>query len=362
MQPKPADENTTSESAAQEPGEEAYCTYFDKNYLSRGLALYHSLQRHSPKFRLFVLCLDDETHQILTRQAYPHVTVVARAELEKHDPELLATRPQRSRVEYYFTTTPCWLRFIFDRFPEVQRLTYVDADLYFFASPAPLFEEMADASIAIVEHRFLPRWREHEANGRFNVGWLSFRRDEQGLGCVDWWRERCIEWCFDRVEGERYADQKYLDQWPRLFPRLRVMQHKGVNVAPWNLGNWPVLNTPGGITVGDQPLICFHFHQLKQVLGPVYSTGLAAWKVPLDGNLRRILFRPYVRELLHQEASLRRARIRLGHTRSVRGLEQSRRRALLQACMRPYRIAKLLLSGTCVAVIASEPRAQAGGS
>ena len=36
-----------------------YCTYFDHNYLSRGLALYHSLQRHAPGARLWVLCLSE---------------------------------------------------------------------------------------------------------------------------------------------------------------------------------------------------------------------------------------------------------------------------------------------------------------
>ena len=42
-----------------------YCTYFDHNYLSRGLALYHSLQRHAPGARLWVLCLSEACHRIL---------------------------------------------------------------------------------------------------------------------------------------------------------------------------------------------------------------------------------------------------------------------------------------------------------
>ena len=44
-----------------------YCTYFDHNYLSRGLALYHSLQRHAPGARLWVLCLSEACHRILAR-------------------------------------------------------------------------------------------------------------------------------------------------------------------------------------------------------------------------------------------------------------------------------------------------------
>lgn len=37
-----------------------YCTYFDHNYLSRGVALHRSLQRHAPGARLWVCCEDRE--------------------------------------------------------------------------------------------------------------------------------------------------------------------------------------------------------------------------------------------------------------------------------------------------------------
>src|SRR5207237_5145326 len=111
-----------------------------------------------------------------------------------------------------------------------------------------------------------PPSRKHEAkSGIYTVGWVSFRRDADGLACLRWWRERCLEWCRDRHEDGRFADQKYLDDWPTRFEGVRVLQHKGANLAPWNLSNVTVQIREGRIQADEEPLLFFHFHGLKQV-------------------------------------------------------------------------------------------------
>jgi hypothetical protein len=105
-----------------------------------------------------------------------------------------------------------------------------------------------------------------EEYGRYNVGLLSFRRDQQGLACLCRWLNQCIEWCYDRLDGERYADQKYLEQWPSLFSNLVVLRHKGVNVAPWNVMNYTFRFRAGAVNVDEQPLIIFHFYGFNRKL------------------------------------------------------------------------------------------------
>jgi hypothetical protein len=320
-----------------------FCTYFDKNYLSRGLNLYHSIAQHHPAFRLFVCCMDDEAHAYLARRALPGLEPVRLADLEAADPELLACKPTRSRVEYYFTTTAAWLRFLFDRHADVDLLTYVDADIAFFSSSEPALREMADASIAIVEHRYPARLAALATHGRFNVGWLAFRRDEQGRAAIERWRAQCIEWCYDRVEPTRFADQKYLDEWPARFDRLRVMRHRGVNVAPWNLDGEPVSPEGSGVAIAGDPLVCFHFHGLKHVSGPLYESGLRAYGVRLDPLLRDRVFRPYLAQLLVHERELRIAGVTAGHAKSLRGIDTPLAQLRARA-MKVVTIARLLAS------------------
>lgn len=277
-----------------------FCTYFDKNYLPRGVALYDSLRRHCTDFRLWVLCMDAESYATLSTMALTDVVLIRLEDFERGDMELRQAKSNRNLVEYYFTCTPSLPLYILKHAPEVDLITYLDADLYFFSDPAPIYEEMNGKSIAVIPHRFPESMKHLYKSGTYNVGWLSFRRDEEGLACLRWWRERCNEWCYDQIEPDRFADQKYLNQWPRLFKGLSIIQHKGANLAPWNVANYKLRDEAGRVVVDGQPLIFFHFHGLKALFPRVYDSGLSRYDAKLSNVLRQEVYFPYIRELMKE--------------------------------------------------------------
>lgn len=222
-----------------------------------------SLAACCPEAHVFVLCMDDMTFEILGKLGCNSVELLRLSEVE--DESLFAVKPGRGAAEYCWTLTPCLTWHIFARFQEVQQLTYLDADLLFFSPVEPLFEEIGAQSIAIVEHRFIPRLREEEINGRFNVEWVTFRRDAQGMACLAKWREQCIAWCFNRLEEGRMGDQKYLDAWPETYSSLCIIQHLGAGVGPWNYANYEIRPTAQGIMINDVLLIFYHFHQFQML-------------------------------------------------------------------------------------------------
>lgn len=274
-----------------------FCTYFDANYLSRALALHASLMEHGAEFRLYALCMDEDSFIQLRGLQMPRITIIQLGEVERFDPELAATKTSRSRIEYFYTAGPAFVRYLMARYPEIDLLTYLDADLYFFAHPSPIFAEIAEASVAIIEHRFPPRLKKMVKFGRYNVGWVSFRRDDEGLKSLAWWRERCIEWCYDRLEGGRFADQKYLDDFPARFARVHQIEHPGANLAPWNLAAHIISVRGDRVFVDNHPLIFFHFHGLRRLAPWLYDSNVGWYKTVLSAVSRNRIFRPYIREL-----------------------------------------------------------------
>ena len=274
-----------------------FCTYFDQRYLPHGLALYESLKQHCPEFRFWILCLDRQTHEVLSALMLPKVSLIKLEEFERDDSFLQEAKANRSLVEYYFTCTPSLPLFVLRNNPKVDLITYLDADLFLFSSVEPLFSEIADRSIAIIAHKFPARFRQAERFGIFNVGWVTFRRDDEGFSCLQRWRAQCLEWCSDRNDDDRFADQKYLDDWPARFQNLIVLQHKGANLAPWNLANYKMSFRPGAVYVDDEPLIFFHFQGLKQISGHLYDNQFKHYGVTASKLIVRRIYAPYVQKI-----------------------------------------------------------------
>ncbi len=275
-----------------------FCTYFDHRYLNRGLALHRSLRKHCPDFRLWVLCLNDTAFELLSEMEIPEIEAVRLGDFEKRNPEMLGAKQNRSLIEYYFTCTAAWMMDVLTQNSQIDLLTYLDADLYFFESPDAVFSEMAKASIGIIPHRFAPRHRFLEKHGVFNVGCVSIRPDATGLACLSRWKNQCLEWCYDFCDGGRFADQKYLDEWPALYKdKLCVIQHPGADLAPWNVLNCRLQKAGGQVRVNGQPLVFYHFHGLKILRTWLFNPNLLSFGLESFDSVLKWIYTPYLNEL-----------------------------------------------------------------
>jgi len=281
------------------------CTYFDFNYLVRALPLYESLLRWAETdFTLYALCLDEDCESILRQLKLPSVVIIPLQELEAGDKDLLSVKGTRSKIEYYFTITPCLIQFLLCKNSYIDRLMYIDADMYFFNSVSLLYQEWAGNSLYITPHRFPARLKYLLQAGEFNVGIIGVCNNIDGRACMTWWRERCLEWCYDRVELTRFADQKYLDMWPELFVGLCISSHLGINTAAWNVEQYSITKKDGNIYVDGLPLVIYHFQGYKRLSTHMIDPGLNVYHKLVGDAASYHILRPYTSAVIRAEYTL----------------------------------------------------------
>ena len=135
---------------------EYYVTLFNKLYLPQGLSLYKSLEKVSNYFILFIFCVDDETLEIIRKLNLSKVVLIALSDYE--DLDLKELKKTRTIAEYCWTLTPLVIEWVFKENINIKRLTYLDADIFFFNSPRPIFEEFAksEKGVLITKHAYSP--------------------------------------------------------------------------------------------------------------------------------------------------------------------------------------------------------------
>ena len=282
-----------------------FCTLFDSYYLSRGVATYESLRRHCPEFHLYIFAFDDLSKDYLLKQNFPSVTVISLAEFE--NPQLLKVKPGRNKAEYCWTCTPQVIKFAMDTY-SLPSCTYLDADIYFFADPGQLIDEVGERSVLITEHRYTPEYDQSATSGIYCVQFMTFRGTEEGMRVLNWWLEACLEWCFARYEDGRFGDQKYLDDWPRRFAGMHELRHLGGGVAPWNVQQYDFTSADrSGIlatersSAKDFGVVFYHFQNFKFV----GSTHVELGYYKLSNAAKKLIYKPYLANLLKIESVIR---------------------------------------------------------
>lgn len=248
---------------------EHYVTLFDSVFLPQGLALHHSLLEHGGDFILWVLCLDEACVRTLQRLDLPKIQLLDLEELETD--ELLAVKPGRTRAEYCWTLTPWSIQWVLEAEPTAQRVTYLDADVFFLKSPDCIFSEYEESGcgVLITEHGFAPEYDQTPVSGRYCVQFLIISR-VIGEPVLHWWRDSCIKWCFSRPENGLFGDQRYLERFSSILPAAVYSVGPDCRFqAPWNSSIFKFSDA-----------VLYHFHGLRIVSANLIQASGGIYLLP----------------------------------------------------------------------------------
>ena len=242
------------------------CTYFDFNYLSRGLALFYSIKKYQNDFNFYVLAFDNKTFEYLTNLKDDSIKLIS---IEEYN---LYFKTDESKYEdkkqFYFSATPNICIYLIENFPDIDILLYLDADVALFSSLDPLYDEFGNSSIGFCPHRLHPFTKLYAKEyGKYNVGVNLFRNSIDGIACLKGWKKDCDEW-YSGKPGyplSFFSDQIFLDSWLNRYNGVKEIENIGVNVCHWNAINYKFSVNSGSYLINDKPLIIYHFSNLVKL-------------------------------------------------------------------------------------------------
>jgi hypothetical protein len=284
----------------------AFCTLFNTTYMSRGLAMYQSLENHCANFHLYIFAFDAHCFKVLSDLNLSNATIISLKEFENG--RLLAVKTDRTSGEYCWTCASSTIKFCLETY-KLGHCTYIDADLLFFNDPTVLIAEMEDKSVLITEHRYTPCHDQTKTSGKYCVQFISFKHTVEGMEVLNWWIDACLKWCFNRFEDGKFGDQKYLDDWQSRFNTVHVLKHLGGGVAPWNVQQYS-FKTSSNVVMGIEMLtgqqfdvIFYHYHDFHYTGNNCYSLSNESYKI--SRNPVKHIYRPYSRSLSLAEQKIR---------------------------------------------------------
>jgi hypothetical protein len=263
-----------------------FCTISTSSHLYKTFALADSLLSYG--YKLHVLLVDDE-YSVAPR-APENLKIFDLKAITDKTGLALINRYRNAGDKLRWALKPIWLLYSLQ---SVEKVIYVDNDIYFYSNPSFLFDELNQHTVLLTPH-FYPtdpkknqNWLEANLRvGLFNAGFFAVNRNATEI--LAWWAECCMYKLTKSTSRGLFDDQKYLDILPVKFDGVKILKHKGCNLAGWNATEYSLVNQPTGLTIeGLTPIIFIHFADLSMRLFSHQTSNLFTYYQSYINALRK---------------------------------------------------------------------------
>lgn len=205
-------------------------TIITSDYVEICLALTLSLKKQckSP-FYLWVCCMDEESHKLIGELDIDSLRPFRLLDIP--DTRIASIGEKYEIPESCYVSKAFSMKHLFNN--GISELIYIDADMCCLSDPTIIFEkDLKDNSIILTPHlhaskRFIADY------GEFNAGFVGLRNDANSNMFLDWWIDRCFMTCKKDFSKGYYDDQRYLNEVPKKFTNVKIVENPGYNAGPW---------------------------------------------------------------------------------------------------------------------------------
>jgi hypothetical protein len=237
----------------------AIFTVCSRNYLGQAATLMSSVREHEPDVARFIVVVDRRAAEVDIDPILARILWLDELRIDNLEYKALVF----DVLELNTNVKPTALKYLLESFDQC---LYLDPDIVLYAPLQPVWAGLQVGCIVVTPHLLDPKstltfkaQQDLLRHGGFNLGFIGVARSSEALRFLDWWEVCCLEWGYHAPADGFFVDQKFVDHGPILFEGFKVLRHRGLNVAYWNLHERAVQHRDGVWMVGDERLIFMHY-------------------------------------------------------------------------------------------------------
>ncbi len=277
-----------------------FITYFTKEFLVQGTVAIESFIKFHYDSLGFIICLDKTSVDYLRRKKYDKkIKIYELKELPSIHRMFKKFLLTRTFAESIISIKPILINEFIKQIPADDSIVYFDADMFFFDSLSRVKSVIDNSELVLSEHLFPKSMEGSQIYGIYNGGFVIFKNSKKSIAVLQIWKKLCIEWCELSLYQNKFADQKYLEQFIFL-DGVKVIRDPGINNGQYYFRENRKIRfykSKNLFFLDNFALICFHFHGIA-IHKNFISTGFNRY-----GLIRKpltVLFRvylPYMRSI-----------------------------------------------------------------